>query len=90
LAGRQIKVAGAQCCVRIWGSDGSLAFHASVLLRRAALETKVALIGAMAGVKTHPKAQGLGNCELRLRMAVDLFRENMKVALALSVCEATL
>ncbi|HLA99639.1 MAG TPA: GNAT family N-acetyltransferase [Anaerolineales bacterium] len=88
--GRHLEWASFEWCVRVWGSDGELASYAGLLLREGTHDMRSVLLGGVGGVATHPAARRRGYAEKGLRMAVEFFRENPKIAFALLVCEENL
>ena len=85
--GGHLEWAKSEWCVRVWGSEGSLVSYTGIILRQASCDGRPARVGGVGGVMTHPAARGRGYAAQGIRRAVEFFREQGDVAIALLVCE---
>ena len=86
-SGRHLEWAKGEWCVRVWGQEGDLASYSGIILRQASWDGRLARVGGIGGVMTHPAARGQGHAAQGIRRAMHFFREQGEVAFALLVCE---
>jgi hypothetical protein len=88
--GRSVEWSTPEWCVRVGDEEGILVSYVGVYVREAECDGQPVRVGGIGNVKTHPGARRRGLAGLGIRRAIEFFREQPGIALAVLVCEPRL
>jgi GNAT superfamily N-acetyltransferase len=87
---RHVEWSKPELCVRLRSEDGELLSFVGVYVRDAEFDGLSVRLGGVGNVKTHPQARGQGLAAIGIQRAVEFFRTQPGIELALLVCEPQL